>query len=172
MDIIDVLARIHEDITLIAYLNYIAELSVQVYKESESNSIFSLMITGILKINEGLDPTVITNILEVKYLPFLGVGMNLDECVSCGAKNGIVTIDGDRGGLICKNCYQKERIVKPKTIQLLRMYFYVDLKSISKLDIKSENTLEINQFLTTYYIRYTGMYLQSKDFLKKIEANW
>lgn len=172
VDVIDVLARIHEDITLIAYLNYIAELSVQVYKESESNSIFSLMITGVLKINEGLDPTVITNILEVKYLPFLGVGMNLDECVSCGSKSEIVTIDGDRGGLICKNCYQKERIVKPKTIQLLRMYFYVDLKSISKLDIKSENTLEINQFLMTYYNRYTGMYLQSKDFLKKIEASW
>ena len=168
VDVIDALLLIHQDITLIAYLNYIAELSVQVYKESESSSIFPMMMTGILKLNDGLDPAVITNILEVKYLPFLGVGINLDECVSCGAKTGIVTIDGDKGGLICKNCYQNERIVKPKTIQLLRMYFYVDLKSISKLDIKSENTLEINQFLMTYYSRYTGMYLQSKDFLKKV----
>ena len=48
------------------------------------------------------------------------------------------------------------------------MYFYVDLKSIAKLDIKKENTEEINQFLMTYYSRYTGMYLQSKDFLKKM----
>ena len=54
-------------------------------------------------------------------------GINLDECVSCGAKTGIVTIDGDKGGLVCKNCYQNERIVKSKTIQLLRMYFYLIL---------------------------------------------
>ena len=168
VDIIDTLALIHQDITLIAYLNYITELSVQVYKESESNAIFSMMIEGIQKINEGLDPAVIANILEIKYLPFLGVGINLDECVECGSKTNIVTIDGDKGGLLCKNCYYNEIIVKPKTIKLLRMYFYVDLKSIAKLDIKKENTEEINQFLMTYYSRYTGMYLQSKDFLKKM----
>ena len=159
---------IHQDITFIAYLNYISELSVQVYKESESEAIFSMMITAILKINEGLDPAVITNILEIKYLPFLGVGINLDECVSCGSKTGIVTIDGDKGGLLCKNCYRNEKLVKPKTIKLLRMYYYVDLKSISQLNIKKEFTDEINQFLMIYYNRYTGMYLQSKDFLKKM----
>ena len=48
------------------------------------------------------------------------------------------------------------------------MYYYVDLKSISQLDIKKEFTDEINQFLMSYYNRYTGMYLQSKDFLKKM----
>ncbi len=168
VDIINPFSLIHQDITFIAYLNYISELSVQVYKESESEAIFSMMITAILKINEGLDPAVITNILEIKYLPFLGVGINLDECVSCGSKTGIVTIDGDKGGLLCKNCYRNEKLVKPKTIKLLRMYYYVDLKSISQLDIKKEFTDEINQFLMSYYNRYTGMYLQSKDFLKKM----
>lgn len=168
VDIIDPFSLIHQDITFIAYLNYISELSVQVYKESESEAIFSMMITAIFKINEGLDPAVITNILEIKYLPFLGVGINLDECVSCGSKTGIVTIDGDKGGLLCKNCYRNEKLVKPKTIKLLRMYYYVDLKSISQLDIKKEFTDEINQFLMSYYNRYTGMYLQSKDFLKKM----
>lgn len=168
VDLIDGFSNIHKDITLISYLNYLSDLSTQVYKESESNIIFDLMITAITKINEGLDPAVISNILEIKYLPFLGVGINLDECVSCGKKTEIVTIDGDKGGYICKSCYRNERIVSKKTIQLLRMYYYVDLKSINKLDIKKEISLEIDQFLMTYYSRYTGMYLQSKEFIKKL----
>ena len=80
-----------------------------------------------------------------------------------------MTIDGDRGGLICKNCYQNERLVSVKSIQLLRMFFYVDIKNISKLDIKEQYKKEIDTFLNTYYDRYTGMYLKSKEFLKKIK---
>lgn len=168
VDLIDGFSFIHKDITLISYLNYISDLSTQVFKESVSPVIFDLMITAITKINEGLDPAVISNIIEIKYLPFLGVGINLDECVLCGAKTNIVTIDGDKGGYICKSCYCNERVVSSKTIQLLRMYYYVDLKSITKLDIKKEISSEIDQFLMTYYSRYTGMYLQSKEFIKKL----
>lgn len=168
VDIINPLTIIHQDITLIGYLNYIIELSVQVFKESESFDIYPLMISTILKINAGFNPFVLTNILEVKYLSYLGVGMNLDGCSRCGSQKNIVTIDGDAGGLICKNCYQNERLVKPKSIQLLRIYEQISIPSISKLDVDSFSAKEINEFLNIYYNRYTGMYLQSKDFLKKI----
>ena len=109
-----------------------------------------------------------TNILEIKYLDYLGVGLNLDSCVSCGSKAGIITIDGDRGGYICSKCYQNEFIVDKKTIELIRMYYYVDIKSISKLKISDKVKNEINTFLNTYYDRYTGLYLKSKNFLKKL----
>ena len=111
---------------------------------------------------------IFREILEIKYLDFLGVGLNLDACVSCGAKANIVTIDGDRGGYICSNCYQNEMLVEKKTIELLRMYYYVEIKSISKLKISEKVKQEINTFLNTYYDRYTGLYLKSKNFLKKL----
>jgi len=53
---------------------------------------------------------------------------------------------------------------------MLRMYYYVDLDSISSLNISEEVKQEINSFLTRYYDRYTGLYLKSKDFLKKLES--
>lgn len=168
VDVINPLQVIHQDITLIGYLNYIVELSVQVFKESENSDIFPLMMATILKMNEGYDSLILVNILETKCLPYLGVGLNLDGCMRCGSTHNIVTIDGDVGGLICKNCYQNEKLVKTKSIQLLRIYEKISISSISKLDIKEENTKEINEFLNTYYNRYTGMYLQSKDFLKKL----
>ena len=167
IDIIHSLSKIKNDITLLSYLNYITELTTQVLKQT-TNNLYTDYIETILKIDKGLDPLVLTNILEIKYLDYLGVGLNLDSCVSCGAKADIITIDGDRGGYICTKCYQNEIIVDKKTIQMLRMYYYVDIKSISKLKISDKVKNEINYFLNTYYDRYTGLYLKSKDFLKKL----
>ena len=171
VDLIDPLLNVHEDITSISYVNYLADLTSQVYKESMDSHLFSLFIETILKINEGLNPAVLTNILEVKYLPMLGVGLSLDACIQCGSQKEIVTIDGDRGGLLCKNCYQNERIVPLEVLKLLRMFQYVDIKKIKKLDIKKEYQQEIDSFLNRYYERYTGIYIHSKEFIKKLKIS-
>lgn len=167
VDIINPMSTIKNDIILLSYLNYLTELTEQVIKQTTEN-IYNDFIATILKINDGLDPIVMCNILEIKYLDFLGVSLNLDSCIGCGKKTNIVTIDGDRGGYICKDCYRDELIVDPKTIELLRMYYYVEIKSISKLKISAKVKEEINHFLDTYYDRYTGLYLKSKNFLKKL----
>lgn len=168
VDIIDYFSNIKNDIVLLSYLNYLTELTSQVIKQSNEN-VYEDFITAIIKMNEGLDPLILCNILEIKYLDYLGVGLNLDSCVGCGSKVNILTIDGDRGGYICSHCYQNEIIVDQKSIELLRMYYYVDIKSISKLKISNKVRDEINHFLNTYYDRYTGLYLKSKNFLKKLQ---
>lgn len=168
VDIINPLSTIKNDIILFSYLNYITELTEQVIKQTTEN-IYNAYITTVLKIDNGLNPLVMCNILEVKYLDYLGVGLNLDSCASCGSTNNILTIDGDRGGYICKNCYQNEFIVDTKTLKMLRMYYYVDIKSIKDLKISEKVQNEINNFLDIYYERYTGLYLKSKKFLKKLK---
>lgn len=168
VDIIDNLTNIKNDITLISYMTYLTELTTQVVKQGNDKEVYDEFINGILKINNNLDPLVITNILEIKYLPYLGVGLNLDSCAKCGSTNNIVTIDGDAGGYLCSNCQVQERIVSPKTIKMLRMYYYVDIKSITELNISNDVKEEINFFLNKYYDRYTGLYLSSKEFLKTI----
>ena len=54
-------------------------------------------------------------------------------------------------------------------IYVERMYYYVDLSKITKLEVSDEVTKEINDFLDSYYERYTGLYLKSKDFMKQIQ---
>ena len=81
-DILNPLKKIKSDIVLISYLNYLAELTNQVIKQSNNLAIYDEFIAAILKIEEGLDPLVITNILEIKYLAELGVLFSLDECVT------------------------------------------------------------------------------------------
>lgn len=168
VDILEELKMIKKDIILISYLNYITELTTQVYKQSEEKVLYELYMATVKKINAGMDPLILTNILELKYLPYLGVGLELDSCILCGNKKDIVTIDADTGGFVCKNCYTDQILVSPKTIQMIRMYYYVDINSISKLKISEEIVREINFFINRYYERYTGLFLNSKKFLNKM----
>ena len=167
-DILNPLKKIKSDIVLISYLNYLAELTNQVIKQSNNLAIYDEFIAAILKIEEGLDPLVITNILEIKYLAELGVLFSLDECVICGSKTSIATIDADKGGFICLNCLTNEVIVDKKVIKMLRMYYYVNIKSISNIKVEDYIKDVINKFLDMYYERYTGLYLNSKNFLKNL----
>lgn len=164
-DVIDPLLNIHQDIELISYLSYLVDLTTQVLKQSDIN-IYDDFINTVLKIEQGLDPLVLTNILELKYLTPLGVSFNLDACVVCGNKTNIVTMSSDKGGFICQNCLEGERIIDIKVIKLIRMYYYINIKSISSLNIEANLKKEINAFLDNFYDRYTSLYLNSKDFLK------
>ena len=61
-----------------------------------------------------------------------------------------------------------KKIVSEKTIKLLRMYYYVDISKITKLEVSKQAKNEINVFLDEYYERYTGLYLKSKKFIKNL----
>ena len=168
-DVINPFKLVKSDILLVSFLAYLTELTSQVVKQSNDiENIYDDFIKTILKLEDGLDPIVLTNILEIKYLEYLGVLFNLDECVICGSKNNIATFDADKGGYICINCLTNEIIVDKKVIKMIRMYYYVNIDSIKeiKADDLTKNT--INKYLDLYYERYTGLYLNSKDFLKKL----
>ena len=169
VDIINPFKNIHNDIEKLTYLNYLAELSLQVVKEIEEKVIFDLLTMAVLKIEEGLDPQSISHILEMKYLPMLGVGLCLDACVLCERKTNIITISMDKGGLLCSSCYHNEPLIPVKVIKLLRLYQMIDIRSIKKLNVSDEEKKTIELFLDNYYSKYTGIYLNSKEFLNKLK---
>lgn len=167
-DIINHFKNIRQDITKISYASFLLELAEQVIKQHNHEDVYNLLKEGLLKIEEGYDPIVITNIIELKYLDFLGVMPIIDNCSVCGSTQGIKTLSSDIGGYICTKCYKNEPLVDEKTIKLIRMFYYVDISKISKLDISPNIKKEINDFLDKYYDKYTGLYLKSKSFLKNL----
>lgn len=169
VDIINPLKRIKSDILLISYATYLSDLVYQVLKQTNNKRIYDDFINTLLKIEDGLNPLVLSNILEVKLLDYLGVGLNLTSCIICNNKKEIVTLSSEKGGLICKNCYKGERIIPISIVKILNMYYLVEIKSINNINIKDNIIKEINLFLTSYYDDYTGLYLKSKDFLKTIQ---
>ena len=166
---INYLKNIMFDVNKISYVTYILELTKEVLKENNNYSdIFNDMINAILKINDDLDERIITNILEVKYLKYLGILPELNCCIKCGNSNDITTISVNDGGYICKNCYTGGKIYDEKVIKLIRLFYLVDLEKVTKLDIKDNIIKDINEFIDIYYEEYTGLFLKSKIFLKKL----
>lgn len=169
VDVINNFNNIKKDISLISYAIYLLELSVRVYRHDNDKNIYEMLIASLKKINEGYDYKVICNIFELKMLDFLGIRPVVDECVNCGSKVDIVTISSYRGGYLCKNCCHGEAIVNIKTIKLLRMFYYVDISKITKLDISENIKNELSHFLYDYYDRYSGLNLKSREFLQNLE---
>lgn len=168
VDVIDYYKNIKKDINKISYAAYILELIEQVFKQTNNTEVFDILISSLKKIEENIDPLVITNILELKCLNYLGVMPILNSCTICGNTN-IITISADAGGYLCKNCRTNETIVEKKTIKLIRMLYYVDIEKIEKIVIAKKIRDEVNYFLTSYYEKYTGLYLKSKKLIEKIK---
>lgn len=168
VNVINNFNEIKKDITNISYASFLIDLTEQVIRQNNSSELYELLINSLIKINEKYDPQVITNIIELKYLDFLGVLPVLDGCSVCGKTNNIVTLSSDKGGYLCGSCHTNEPIISDKAIKLIRMYYYVDLSKITKLEVSSSVKREINEFLDLYYDRYTGLYLKTKSFLQSL----
>lgn len=165
--VIDNFNNIKNDLNKISHATYITDLVNQVMKQNADPTVFSLYLSALKKIDEGINETVVMNILEIKLLDYLGVGINLNGCAKCGSTREIVTIDPDVGGYICKNCYTNEIIYDERVRKMLRMYYLVEIDSIKELKIKDYVIDSINKFLSVYYDRYTGLYIRSKEFLDR-----
>ena len=168
-DILNDYRNIKKDIVKTCYGTYILELIVKVYKHECSSNIFDLCIQCLDKISDGYDPMIISNILRLKLLDYLGIKPIIDRCVECGNTSEIATISSYYGGYICKNCLKNEKIVSTKTINLIRGLYYVDISKIKKIDITDDVKKEIDEFINDYYNRYSGIYLKSKIFLEAVK---
>ena len=170
VDVLNNFRNIMIDISKISYSSYILELAYQVAKQNQEEEIFCLLISGLNKINDNLRADIIVLILELKYLKFLGIDINVDECSNCGSTTDIVTLNVDKGGYVCKDCYEGEYIVSSKTIKVFRLLYYVELEKISKLSLCDNTIKELESFLDEYYTKYSGLYLKSKNLIKLLSA--
>lgn len=168
-DIFNDFRNIKKDISKVSYATYITELIIKVFKHDNNSNIYDLYMQGLNKINSGYDPLVISNIIRLKMLDYLGIRPIIDRCVECGNTTDIATISSYYGGYICKNCLKNEKIVSTKTISLIRGLYYVDISKITKLEIPNDVKIELDQFIDDYYDRYSGIYLKSKIFLDAVK---
>lgn len=165
-NVINSLKNIVTNFEKINYITYIFELFKNILKDTNQKELFSILKDTLLKINDNLDAKILTNIVEIKLLTYLGVKPNFLECVICGCED-IITYDIDLSGSVCKNCYQDTYIFKKDTIKLLKLFQNIDISKITKLNVSSEKTKEeLDMFIETYYEKYTGIYmLQRKKVL-------
>lgn len=159
------------------YSFYLLDLVNQILNDDsllhdKNKDIFKLLEISLIKINEGLNPELIVNIVELQLLKYLGVSLELNKCINCGNKDNIKTINLELGGMLCENCLKENSLLNPKTVKLIRLMYYVDLNKLDNIKIEDKSIIkEISTFIKEYYGKYTGIYLKSKDNIEKILIN-
>lgn len=164
VDLKQSLSLLKTDISAYSYAAYITEIMLQIIKQDFNERLYYLYINSLLKINEGYNPKIITNIYELQTLSFLGIQPVLDQCIKCGSPT-VATFSVDAGGCLCRKCMDTSLITSPKVLKLIGLLSYVDVGKITKLDIKSEVIEELNMFIDLYFEKYSGLYLKSKKSL-------
>ena len=68
IDVINDYPKTIMDLKRVVYASYLLDLTRQVVKQSKDSNILPLVVSSLEKLENGLNPAVITNILELKYL--------------------------------------------------------------------------------------------------------
>ena len=158
-----------KDLKIYAYMSSLSELSYSTLKENNNSEIFNILISGFNKITSGLNPEVIKNIIEFKYLNYLGITPNLRTCSKCHASDDFCAIDGKNGGFICRSCYTNERKIPDNFPKIINRYQNVDIEEIKNINITKDNQDIINEFLKEYYETYSAVFTNSLKFLATIK---
>ena len=167
----------YNDLDKQMYSVYIVDLVIQIINQMKidndhDDNIYDMLISSLTKIDEGLKPNIIYDIVRLKMLDYLGVKPSLDGCNICGNKS-VLTFDAHSYGYICNDCYTNEKIYSKDSIKNLRMLYMVDIDRIKSLDVSNLTIEEIEEFLDNYYIENTGIYLKShknKEILNKVKG--
>ena len=167
-DILNSFKNIFYNIKKASYTFYLMDLVKQVLNENNDKRLFNLLRDALVRINDNFSEELVSNIVELKLLDFLGVSLNLSECSICGS-NEIYTIDIKNGGVICKDCYTEGYVFQEKTIKLLNLLYNIDLSKVTSLEITDNSVIsELNDFIMEYYNTYTGIYLRDKKKFQNI----
>ena len=72
--------------------------------EREPNGRRYQMLLGALRALAANDSALLLPAFYLRLLASEGLSPQLDECVSCGAVDGLVAFDTDAGGVLCVAC--------------------------------------------------------------------
>lgn len=158
----------NKDLKIYAYISYLSELTYHVLKENNDKELFSILKDGLDKIIDNYNPEVIKNIIEFKYLDYLGIAPNFDICQKCNLESEPFALDGSSGGFICKNCYKNETKVPNNYRKIIDRFQNVNIHEIKEIKLSKTDEDIINKFLDDYYEKYSAIYINSKIFLYSI----
>jgi DNA repair protein RecO (recombination protein O) len=126
---LDHFRAIREDLDRVAKATSMLEAVDNVAQEREPNSRLYAMLVGGLRALAAHDAPLLLPAFFWKVLALEGFQPVLDECVSCGAPEGLVAFDIAEGGVLCRSCRQGFSI-SPDALSLIRRILGGDLARV------------------------------------------
>jgi DNA repair protein RecO (recombination protein O) len=172
-ELLSTFRNIRSDIFLTAYAAYMIELLEKLTEEGKpSISLYTFLYTSLNHLNNGVDPDVLRYIFELRMLRIAGLSPEVNSCVNCKATEGEFSFSIEEGGFLCKRCLHIDPYhikMGPATARIIRILYYVEINRLGKINIKDETKQQLKKIITSYFEKYSGIYLKSKKFLEQLD---
>lgn len=164
---------IYDDLIKNAYASFILDLIDHAFVEYQPmGKYYDLADFAIHKINEGVDPEIITQIVQMQLLTAFGVQPELRHCLICKKEQGVFDYSIKLGGVICSdhfNDVQSRLYLKPKQTALLRTMGLVPIERLGKISLQSETKLATRKAIDRIYGETIDLNLKTKKFLDEMK---
>ncbi len=156
----------HADLRYMGSLMVINEATNYLLNDEEKYVLFDELKSTISELKNGINPLKVVVSYLAKVLKNSGYDFEINECIMCGKRKGIVTFSFEDGGFICEDCYTPDmpRLFNKNQMLAIRESFAANSSSI-KSEINDEELLfVINKFFEFIYDSY-GYNMKSKDLI-------
>jgi DNA repair protein RecO (recombination protein O) len=106
-EVLEAFYELRTDVRRMGYAGFAAELIDKTTEPGEAHAeVFDLLLATLRALCEAVDPRLTAWAFEVRYLDLMGLGPQIEACVSCGerAPEALVAFSPGLGGTLCRAC--------------------------------------------------------------------
>lgn len=164
--------RLYRDLTANAYASFIIDLIDHAFTEYQPlGKYYDLALFALRKINAGLDPEMITQVVQMQMLAAYGEEPELHHCLICGKNKGVFDYSIKLGGIICNDHFGQvnSRLhLSPKAVAVLRTIALVPVKRLGNISISKKTQKETRQAIDRIYRETIDLNLKTQKFLDEL----
>lgn len=128
---VDSFRGVREDLDRMRRAISMLEAVDNISQEGESSPRLYQMLVGAIKSLEESNSPLIVAAFYWKLLAYEGLSPMIDACVSCGAKDDLISFDMTEGGVLCRSD-RRGISISPEALTLLRRTLGGDLAGVLK----------------------------------------
>ena len=141
--------KVNNSYDYLVSLMLMAEITKTLVQDEEKERIFNSLMSAVICMKTADSPWAILLAYFAKVFKETGYEFEVNHCVFCGSKQGILTFSFADGGFICQNCIEPdmERDLNKEQMLIVRSAFLVPDMAHATFDVSKENALVIlNKF--------------------------
>lgn len=149
-------------------------------KQGIYNCILEIFFKSDISMKDALHYIHLLDVRDNPYIPYClllsqliresGIGLVVDECVSCHDTRKLCGFSFDLGGFVCVDCINKASDLKLSAQRLrdIRYCMHASLKDDEVLQEVSQIDFEISDLLVSFIHRYGEFTIQAHRFMKEL----
>jgi DNA repair protein RecO (recombination protein O) len=164
---------LRSDLLLTSYGAYWLDLIDKCVQEKEPLPfLFRFLALALQKLEQGVDPDILTRMIELRCMQVAGFQPVLHHCTSCHQANPPVRFSLTRGGFLCAGCQSQDKEalpLSPGTAKVLPLLQQLELPRLGEVKIKTETKEQLEQVIHAFMKEYMPFFpLKSYTVLQKI----